>query len=1046
MTLRKAWQAIVLVATLVSFVASCHPMRPLESPATADASARAREAASVAAAPTATAPVEGRVDWGGTYEVQANPGDVVTAATISFIDTTTNTTVASGKTDGLGVFSLSLAGYSPVNGRAYVLEAVKGLANQKPGSVAARFRTILQWNGTGWLSCTNSAVGGTIVINSLTTALSIESALDSANVPAVGTIGKVNLATTPASLNGSPAYPGHPDQEIRDLAADVIAFLSADRDPVGSVPAIAPSVSAFSPTTAAPNSLVRITGTGFSPSNQVTIGGAPATVLLTTPTEIVAQVPASAITGNITVKTGRGTVTTSANIKVEAPTADTLAISGFSPVAGRPDTVVTLTGAFFVGATPSVTFAAPAGQPAVYAEVTAFATDSLSVIVPRGADDGRISIITPTTTVKSPASFEVYQGDVTLMSNAFTTGAGGAYTLPFQLFGHSVASNASYVYIIGGYSGGSKAEVWSYPILPDGSLGTLRKAGLLNTSRYYSASVIVNGYLYVSGGYNTSSGGLATVERAPINPDGTLGPFAFTVNMQGIRREHRVLASGSNVYMIGGYRDSGINVGYKSDIERYTADSAGNLTYNATYAMNVGGVATINSDFGAEIYRGKILIVGGYIGGGYGNSMRQYVLPINGDGTLANGTYSSFNMTKAYYATQIAIYQDTVFAFGGYNTTNGYHTFVEHADLDTNTGLPKAAWVADRNMDTNPAYTDRPVLVGNRAYVFGGYAAGSGLAAIQSAEINTNKTVTDWSYLGGLTNWRYGYSGQMIGNKAWLFGGYNNGTYYETTEYMEIRSDGTFTGSTVGTQMTSKRYRAASVVAKGYVYMLGGHSGSAYLATVERAKINSDSTLAAWAAMPSAMNFPRYTHTAAYIGSYIYVFGGHTGSAYLSTIERCKVNDDGSLGRFELLINSLPDLAGEFGRAVLTDRFIYLVGGYPQTGTVYIAPIYKDGTVGNFSRGNSLATANYYPATALIGNNIYAFGGWGSTTVVQRAFINADGSLGTWQPWLNTPTRYIIPSGSSYWDSYVYGNNLYLFSGYAGSSSPVQMIAQGTIR
>ena len=160
--------------------------------------------------------------------------------------------------------------------------------------------------------------------------------------------------------------------------------------------AIAPSVSAFSPTTAEPNTLVRITGMGFSPSNQVTIGGAPATVLLATPTEIVAQVPASAITGKITVKTGRGTVTTSANITVKAPTADSLAITGFNPAAGRPDTVVTLSGAFFVGATPSVTFAAPANQAPIYAEVTAFATDSISVIVPRGAENGRISVITPT--------------------------------------------------------------------------------------------------------------------------------------------------------------------------------------------------------------------------------------------------------------------------------------------------------------------------------------------------------------------------------------------------------------------------------------------------------------------------------------------------------------------------------------------------------------------------------------------------------------------------------------------------------------------------
>ncbi|HEY9897588.1 MAG TPA: hypothetical protein V6D00_00275, partial [Pantanalinema sp.] len=133
------WTMIVLALTLLG----CQALRP-NVPAIGDRAA--------AGSAIASASVHGRLSAPDARQAQALPSDVVNAATVSFIDAA-NTTVATGKTDASGNFSLSLGGYAPANGATYILEAVKGLNNQAPGSSAARFRTLLQWNGTGWLSC-----------------------------------------------------------------------------------------------------------------------------------------------------------------------------------------------------------------------------------------------------------------------------------------------------------------------------------------------------------------------------------------------------------------------------------------------------------------------------------------------------------------------------------------------------------------------------------------------------------------------------------------------------------------------------------------------------------------------------------------------------------------------------------------------------------------------------------------------------------------------------------------------------------------------------
>ncbi|MBI6546055.1 MAG: hypothetical protein HY692_04630, partial [Cyanobacteria bacterium NC_groundwater_1444_Ag_S-0.65um_54_12] len=242
--------------------------------------------------------------------VQAVSADVIKDATVTLLGTG-NQTIATGLTDAAGNFTLTLASFQPSDLGTYVLEVGKGLATGAPGTPVARFRTIVQWVNSegGWRSLTNDQVGGAIVVNALTTAVAIEIALDG-GVAATSAIGKVDASVTPAIIRaGSPPLTNHPDQEIRDLAADLTSYLTNDFDPVAAVNAIKPTLLIAEPAFGFPGALVKIRGNGFSPvtgGNIVRFGTTTAPVYVATPTFLIVGIPAGATTNDLTVTTTRG--------------------------------------------------------------------------------------------------------------------------------------------------------------------------------------------------------------------------------------------------------------------------------------------------------------------------------------------------------------------------------------------------------------------------------------------------------------------------------------------------------------------------------------------------------------------------------------------------------------------------------------------------------------------------------------------------------------------------------------------------------------------
>jgi hypothetical protein len=97
-------------------------------------------------------------------------------------------------------------------------------------------------------------------------------------------------------------------------------------------------------------------------------------------------------------------------------------------------------------------------------------------------------------------------------------------TLPYAMGLNGTAVIGEYVYLVGGYASAVSVKyVLRARIDSDGSIGAFTRTGDMQSAVYGPSVARIGNYLWALGGYN--SGNYATGQRAPIRPDGTLGPW-----------------------------------------------------------------------------------------------------------------------------------------------------------------------------------------------------------------------------------------------------------------------------------------------------------------------------------------------------------------------------------------------------------------------------------------------------------------------------------------------------------------------------------------
>ena len=154
----------------------------------------------------------------------------------------------------------------------------------------------------------------------------------------------------------------------------------------------------------------------------------------------------------------------------------------------------------------------------------------------------------------------------------------------------------------------------------------------------------------------------------------------------------------------------------------------------------------------------------------------------------------------------------------------------------------------------------------------------------------------------------------IVGNRVYLFGGVNS-SGMSTNQILSAQFDqsgqlGSF-GVVTGNSLAVARHFGWASRIGDYIYLIGGFTGakeSGATSSVERAVINFDGTLGAFAVVPGVtLAAPRGGFAFINTGSYLTVTGGHSGNVanILASTERAVINSDGSIGTFQSVATPL---------------------------------------------------------------------------------------------------------------------------------------------
>jgi hypothetical protein len=300
---------------------------------------------------------------------------------------------------------------------------------------------------------------------------------------------------------------------------------------------------------------------------------------------------------------------------------------------------------------------------------------------------------------------------------------------PWQLNANSITTNGTtaanrsragsiayngYMYVIGGGTGvdgnGVAATNNSLyaKINADGSVGAFAATTNLNTAVSAANAVVINGYMYMVGGKTADNvtTGIATVQYAKVNSDGTLGTWSTTTTgMPAARSSAGVATYNSYLYVTGGQDNAGgggtnsyyyAKVGADGNITSWSSGTLPSSPSAHGTFINNGYIYTVGSDlFNTTVYNyapvlasgaagtwtsvanmpstgigdagfttmnGYAYILGGWNGTALVNTV--YYAPFNVDGTLGSWTQSINNLPRN-------VENNTAFTYNGYMYSAG---------------------------------------------------------------------------------------------------------------------------------------------------------------------------------------------------------------------------------------------------------------------------------------------------------------------------------------------------------------------------------------
>ncbi len=270
----------------------------------------------------------------------------------------------------------------------------------------------------------------------------------------------------------------------------------------------------------------------------------------------------------------------------------------------------------------------------------------------------------------------------------------------------------------------------------------------------------------------------------------------------------------------------------------------------------------------------------------------------------------------------------------------------------------------------------------------------------------TQVWIPDWKETSHINTPRAGTASVLVKDKIYLIGGVDGNNFLNTTEYAQVNKDGTLGPWKFGHELNEARGFTDAVVHGDFVYVAGGGNGPFghhLLNSVERARIQADGTLGPWQLEKNSMVVARRCSHIIATDKALYTFGGF-GGVLLDSVEYAEIHPDGSLGEWQLdpKVMTMPRYVGTVKND--GDTF-YVIGGHDQSKGIGITDVEwsrptADETLQTWQATSPLQQGRYAVSSSAYGNYIYALGGISGAEYldsIERTAVMKDGQLEPWR-------------------------------------------------
>lgn len=508
---------------------------------------------------------------------------------------------------------------------------------------------------------------------------------------------------------------------------------------------------------------------------------------------------------------------------------------------------------------------------------------------------------------------------------------------------------ANYIYLIGGVSPNQQdLKTVRYAKFDDannvvtaGSSGWTQSPNLMAVGRRRASAFGYNGYLYVVGGYEATSGVLADIEYIKVNvSDGSLGSSTDIFEVSAVTISQRwglsVPISNSFAYVIGGCVSGASPSGCtaRTDIiqtfQIYNNDSGAPAGYSnsantyATSPNRIGGSSTIMN--------GYIYTAGGCTSTTNCttaiNTVSYAQLDPNGTVGAWSNTTSPLPAVRAWGSLRSA--GTSLYYIGGQSSTaTDRRTEVYYATPSASTGNITSWSTAANGLPS--ARTDFAATSWNdRLYVIGGSGTGTGCTGANvcntvyvSPQLAGGDITSAWSTSSTAFDVaRSGGTAVAYANNLYLMGGTDGTNYFSDVQYSKISP----TNGTAGTWIFTASLPGPvsggdGFAANGYLYLMGGRSSANTCDPITlAAPISANTTIASgnnptgigeWYETNQRYTGGRYGNSVVYSEGKAYVIGGACGATLTyptSVIQQTTLLSQPQVAKYSISIDTDSDV------------------------------------------------------------------------------------------------------------------------------------------